>query len=110
VGLITGALQVNEFYKVNHPEIIVAGNAVDELFPKESLVIAPYNADTAFLYQTKRWGWPYIDRSIDELIEKGADYYVSVNYDAKTNELIGKYKMVEKTDIFVVLDLSKPVQ
>jgi hypothetical protein len=74
--IITGFSQIKENYRINHPEIIEAGKVVDELTPKDSLVVAPYNGDTAFLYQTKRWGWPAIDDSIDHIIEKGADYYV----------------------------------
>ncbi|OGM08601.1 hypothetical protein A2159_01255, partial [Candidatus Woesebacteria bacterium RBG_13_34_9] len=58
VMFIIGAFQVREFYKINHPEIIEAGNAADRLLPKNALIIAPYNGDTAFLYQTNRQGWP----------------------------------------------------
>ena len=61
--------QVKEFYKINRPEIIVAGEAVNRLTPSNSLVIAPYNGDTAFLYQTNRIGWPVVDRPIEQLIE-----------------------------------------
>jgi hypothetical protein len=110
VGFITGALQIKEFYNINHKEIIIAGNDVDRIIPKNALVVAPYNADTAFLYQTKRWGWPYVDRSIEDLIKNGADYYVSVNFDEQTVELMEKYKLVKKTDIYVILDLNKPLK
>ena len=107
IGFITGALQAKEFYNINHPEIIAAGYNVDKIIPKDAMVIAPYNADTAFLYHTKRWGWPYVDRPIESLIENGADYYVSVNFDSQTNELMKKFELVEKTDMYVILDLNK---
>jgi hypothetical protein len=100
-----GAYQVREFYKINHPEIILAGDAVDRLTPKDALVIAPYNGDTAFLYQTKRFGWPFMDRSIDQLIDRGADYYVSVNYDEVTNQLMEEYEVIEATDKYVIIKL-----
>ena len=107
VGLITGALQVKEFYNINHPEILTAGAAADKLVAKDALIIAPYNGDTAFLYQTKRWGWPFVDLPIDELIAKGADYYVAVNFDSQTTEFIQKFEAVQRTDQYVILDLHK---
>ena len=110
IGFITGALQIKEFYNINHPEIISAGNAADKIIPKDVLVVAPYNADTAFLYQTKRWGWPYVDRPIEVLIENGAEYYVSVNFDLKTVEFMEKYEIVMKTDDYVILNLNKAEQ
>jgi 4-amino-4-deoxy-L-arabinose transferase-like glycosyltransferase len=108
VMFIGSAVMVKEFYKINHPEIILAGQTVDRLVSKDALVIAPYNGDTAFLYQTGRWGWPYVDRPIEELIERGADYYVSVNYDVQTNEFIQKFESIEKNDKFIILDLHMP--
>src|SRR5258708_33574662 len=83
VGMMLGMgwYQIKENYKVNHPEIFEAGAAADKLIPKDAIVIAPYNGNTAFLYQTHRFGWPIVDRSFDELIKLGADYYVSVNYE-----------------------------
>ena len=105
---MTGLNKVKEFYRINHPEIMAAGVVADNLLPKEALVIAPYNGDTAFLYQTKRWGWPYRDRSLNELIEKGADYFVSVNFDDQTNEAMEEFETIEKTDSYVIIDLRKP--
>jgi len=105
-----GAYQVKEYYKINHPEIIEAGKAVDEIAPKDALVVAPYNGDTAFLYQTGRWGWPAIDTSIENIIERGGDYYVSVNQgDADTQAIIKKYKTIVKTDKYLIVDLHKKI-
>jgi len=84
MSLGTGAYQVKEFYKINHPEIITAGQAVQRLTPKDARVIVPYNGDTAFLYQTDRFGWPAVDTDFKKLInERGADYYVTVTPEDK---------------------------
>src|SRR3989344_2198082 len=107
LAINNGLIKIKEFYKINHPEIIIAGQSVDRLTPKNALVIAPYNGDSAFLYQTKRWGWPFVDRPIEELIENGADYYVSVNFDAQTNEFINKFETVQKKDQYLILSLQK---
>lgn len=103
-----GAYQVKEFYKINHPEIIEAGEAVDRLTPKDAIIIAPYNGDTAFLYQTKRRGWPVVELPINDLINEGAEYYVSVNLnDPQTQEFKKEFKIVEETKTYLILDLRK---
>ena len=108
--LFMGWDQVKENYKINHPEIIAAGQAVDRLTPKDARVIAPYNGDTAFLYQTNHWGWPAVDDSIENIIKKGASYYVSVDLGSSdTKYVVSKYQMLEKTDQYIVIDLTKPL-
>lgn len=103
-----GAYQVKGFYQINRPEIIEAGKAVDRLTPEDALVIAAYNGDTAFLYQTNRWGWPVVDRPIDELIDKGAGYYVSVDLQhPQTIEFSQRFEIVEKSPEYIILDLNK---
>jgi hypothetical protein len=107
MGALTGAIQIKEFYKINHPEIIKAGIAVSKITPKDAYVVAPYNGDSAFLYQTKRWGWPFVDRPIDELIGDGADYYVSVNFDSQTKEFMQKYSVLVENNSFVIISLQE---
>ena len=104
-----GWYQVKGDYQVNHYEVVAAGKEVDKITPKDAIVIAPYNGDTTFLYQTHRFGWPVVDRSFDELIKLGADYFVSVNYDNDTNNLLKKYKAIEKNNSFVIIDLHQPL-
>lgn len=103
-----GAYQAKEFYKINHPEIISTGQVVDKITPKDALIIAPYNGDTAFLYHTKRRGWPVVDTDFDTLIDRGADYYVSVTQnDSDTLMLMERFKVVEKTADYIILDLHQ---
>lgn len=105
-----GWYQIKGDYQINHYEIIEAGREVEKLTPKDARIIAPYNGDTTFLYQTHRFGWPVVDRSFDELIKLGADYYVSVNYDNDTNNLLKKYKTIEKNNQFVIIDLHQTIK
>ena len=102
-----GVYLVKDDYLIIHPEIIEAGGEVDRLTPKNALVIAAYNGDTAFLYQTKRRGWPVVELPIDELIAEGAQYYVSINFDTQTLQFMKEFKIIEKTDKFVILDLTQ---
>ena len=108
LGFGMGWYQVKEYYKIDHSEIIAAGEAVDRLTPKDALVIAPYNGDTAFLYQTKRWGWPVVDDSIENMIKMGAGYYVSVNLGSTDTKYVeAKYNTIEKTSQYIIVDLTK---
>jgi len=108
VAFAVGMFQIKEFYKVNRPEIMIAGSAVNKIVPKDSLIIAPYNGDTAFLYQTKRRGWPVVDRPINELIERGAEYFVSVDLNhPQTIEYMEDYKVIEKTADYVIIQLGE---
>ncbi len=106
---LIGVYEIKGNYNINHPEIVKAGKAADKLLPEEALVIAPYNGDTTFLYQTGRSGWPVINESIEDMIKKGANYYISVNYDNDTNTLMQKYKPMIKNTDYIILDLTKPI-
>lgn len=109
--IMTGWLLIRDNYNVNHPEIIEAGREVDRITPKDALVIAAYDGDTAFLYQTGRWGWPAIDNSIDNIISEGASYYVSVKLGDKDTKMIeGRFKTVEKTDKYIIINLREPLK
>lgn len=110
VMLLTGWNQIVGDYNINHPEILIAGKAVDKITPKDALVVAPYNGDTAFLYATNRWGWPALDNSIDNIIKEGADYYVSVDLGSADTKIIqARFKTVEKTDKYIIVNLREPL-
>jgi len=97
------------YYWINRPEIIEAGVAADRLLPKEAKVIAPYNGDTTFLYQTGRQGWP-LGFDIDEKIAMGATHYVTVSptdADFETMELAKKYTVLVRNDRYAIIDLTR---
>ena len=101
--------EIKGYYQINNPNIIKAGNFVDRVSPKEAKVIAPYNGDTAFLYQTNRFGWPAVTYDINQLIKEGASYYVSVNFDETTNQLLNdsRHQVIEKNNEFIVIKLNQ---
>lgn len=98
--------RVKDYYNINFWEIVEAGHAVDQLVPADAKVIAPYNGDTAFLFQTNRTGWP-IGFDIEKKIAGGASYYVSVNYDDEARKLEEQYQVVEKTNRYIIINLTK---
>lgn len=100
--------QVREYFKVNHPEFVEAGNVVSTMTEPDSLVVAPDNGNTVFLYYTQRRGWPVLEEDIEDVIKKGADYFVSVNKnDADTTKFREKFETLIEADRFIVLDLNK---
>ncbi len=96
---------IKGYYQVNNWPIVEAGKKVAKITPTNSLVIAPYNGDTAFLYQTERSGWP-IGYDIEDKIKKGATHYVSVSYDDESKTLEKKYTVLEKNDKYIIIDLT----
>lgn len=116
--LMFGWYQARDLYNINHPEIVEAGREFDRVIPQTQVkVIAPYGGDTAFLYQTGRKGWPIVEGSIDDMIKKGAHYYISVIFDDYTNSIIDvakqaelgldlhPFKIIKQTNDYVIIQL-----
>jgi hypothetical protein len=103
-----GWYAVRDFYSIQHPNIILAGQAVDALTPKNAKVIAPYGADTTFLYYTNRQGWPVFDRSYREFKEAGASYiaFADPTPTDLNNEKL--FKAVTITPEYAIFDMTKP--
>lgn len=105
--LILSYNQVKGYYNVNHPEYAKAGKAADAILPKDAKVVAPqYGGDTAYLFQINRSGWP-MGYSMDKKIEMGATHYVATSYNKEAKELEEKYMIIEKTNDYIIIDLTK---
>lgn len=107
LGLGLSWYQVRGYYQINNPAIVAAGQAVDVNTPEDALVIAPYDGDTAFLFQTNRLGWP-IHGLVEQRIEQGATHYVTTALTDEAKQLQAKYQTLKQTDQYLLLDLSKP--
>lgn len=109
VAFFFSAKQIKTYYKINHPQIISAGQAVQQLTPADSLIIAPYNGDTTLLFQTKRSGWPVQIRHLSSIKRQHPHqpiYFVSTAFDDYTNDMINTYPPIKKTDQYIILDLN----
>lgn len=99
---------VGGFYQINNPVIVEAGRKADQILPKEAVVVAPYNGDSAFLYQTNRPGWAVAALPLAELVsDYGVTAYVSVSQDAKTRWVMRHFKILETNKNYVIADLTK---
>jgi len=108
LSFVLGFYNIRGNYRINDPGIVLAGEEANNILPRDAKVIAPYNGDTTFLYQTGRFGWPAVTTSIEKLVEMGADYYISVNLgDQDTQNFSKRFEEVKRTEKFVILDLHK---
>lgn len=101
---------VRTYYWINKPEIVEAGKAADALLPKDAKVIASYNGDTTFLYQTRRQGWP-LGFDIPQKIAMGATHYVTISpsdEDGETRALASEYTVLVRNDKYAIIDLTRP--
>lgn len=103
-----GFYEVRGFYWINKPQIVRAGEAVDMILPQDAVVVAPYNGDAAFLYQTNRHGYPIVDRPLEVMVESGANYLVSVDVtDPGIQNLARHCKVIEQTSDYVIVEMFK---
>lgn len=102
--------EVKGLYQINNGVIVEAGEKADKILPKDAIVVAPYGGDTAFLYQTNRHGFAYSVLPVADLVKLyGVRYYVSVDYNDKTNWVIRNFKVLEKNPKFVIADLTQSI-
>lgn len=106
-----GFKQVSGLYQINNPAIVEAGRVADKILPEDAVVAAPYNGDTAFLYQTNRSGWPLVPESLKSLIaDFGVTHYISTTKDNKTNWVMRHFEVLVDTQNYVIVDLTKMSQ
>lgn len=106
--LFLGWDAVKGLYQINNNAIVVAGEEAARILPKNAVVVAPYDGDTAFLYQTDRPGFAMIVNSIDYMIHSyGVTSYVSVSYDFDTRSVMQRFQVLEATPQYVIVDLTR---
>lgn len=107
--------EVRGFYHIQGG-VDLAGAAVDELTPKNALVLTGDSNDATLLYNTNRLGWtggfasnfPNSKESIGKIKEMGGSVYVTTKFDR--NSEFGKYmlenfKVIKETDQYIIFAL-----
>lgn len=107
IMLAFGWFEVRGYFNINNPAIVEAGQKADEILPKNAKVIAPYQLDSAFLYQTNRNGWTVGATQIPKFIKEGATTLVTLDFNDYTNYWMQKCSVLFKNDRFVIVDLKK---
>ena len=107
--------EVRGFYNIQSG-VDLAGAAVDELVPKDSLVLTGDSNDASLLYNTNRWGWtggyasafPNTQETIEKIKDLGGSVYVTTKFDKNSDfgkYLLDNYRVLKETDQYVILDL-----
>ncbi|MBF8249953.1 MAG: family glycosyltransferase, 4-amino-4-deoxy-L-arabinose transferase [Candidatus Levybacteria bacterium] len=106
--LIFGWFLIRDYYNIQHPNIILAGQAVNRLTLRDAKIIAPYGGDSTFLYFTNRNGWPVFDRSYRAFKKAGAAYLVFADpsWEDLNNEKLFKPVIIAPT--YAIFDMTKP--
>ncbi len=100
--------EVKGLYQVNNWAIVHAGEKANQILPEDAIVVAPYQGDSAFLYQINRNGFAIITDSVEEMRrDYKVNYYISTSKDAKTAWLMQKYKILYETPEYIIVDLNK---
>lgn len=100
-----GWFHIRDYFNINHPEIVEAGEAANKILPQTAKVIAPYQGDTAFLYQTNRRGWP-IGGNTEDKIKLGATDYVTTTFDEEAVDLMSRCTPYIKTTTYAIINLK----
>lgn len=98
---------VRDYFNINNPALVEAGEKANQILPKDAKVIAPYGGDTTLLYYTGRQGWPAFEASTEDLMKKGASYVVLLHPAA--TDLAGyeqKYKVVVSNPDYAIIKLQ----
>lgn len=106
--LAFGWFAVRDFYSIQHPNLILAGEAVNRLTPKDAKIVAPYGGDTAFLYYTNRQGWPVFDRSFKDFKKAGASYITFADPTPEELNLKTLFEPVIITSEYAIFNLTRP--
>jgi hypothetical protein len=98
---------VRDYFNINNPAIITAGQAVQKLTPANAKIVAPYDGDTTLLYYTDRQGWASFENPLPELIAKGATHLLLIHPAAKDLDIGKEYKIIGNTPDYLLFDLHQ---
>lgn len=116
-GLGFSWYQVREFYFLQGG-VDLAGKAVDQLTPKDALVLTGDSNDATLLYNCNRHGlsggyasyFPNVSESIDKAKKLGIQYYVTTQIGGFKESDFGRYlnenfKLIGESDQYLIYDL-----
>ena len=109
--------EVRGFYLIQGG-VDIAGEAVDELTPKDALVLTGDSNDATLLYNTNRHGWtggyasyfPNTQETIEKIKEMGATVYVTTKFESHSDfgqYMTGNYQVIKESNQYIIFDLKK---
>lgn len=108
---------VRGFYNIQGG-VDLAGTAVNELTPKDSLVLTGDSNDATLLYNTNRWGWtggyasnfPNTPQTVEKIKQMGGKVYVTTKFERESDfgkYMINNYSVLKETNQFIIFNLIK---
>lgn len=110
--------QVRDFYNIQGG-VDIAGRAVDELTPKNALVLTGDTNDVTLLYNTNRYGWtggyasylPNNSGTIKKIQDMGGSVYVTTKWNELKNSQFGafmleNYSVIKQTDQYIIFNIQ----
>ncbi|MBM3205325.1 hypothetical protein FJZ41_00535 [Candidatus Shapirobacteria bacterium] len=109
--------EVRGFYLIQGG-VDLAGRAVDELAPKEALVLTGDSNDATLLYNTNRWGWtggyasyfPNNQETVERVMAMGGDIYVTTKFEENSDfgqYMLNNYPVLKRTDQYLIFSLER---
>ena len=110
------AYQVRDFYNIQGG-VDLAGMAVDQLTPKNSLVLTGDSNDATLLYNTNRYGWtggyasnyPNTPETIEKIRRMGGTIYVTTKFDRDSEfgrYMLKSYQVAKETNQYILFKLT----
>jgi 4-amino-4-deoxy-L-arabinose transferase-like glycosyltransferase len=107
--------QVRDFYNIQGG-VDLAGKSVDELTPKDALVLTGDSNDATLLYNCDRHGWtggyasnfPNTVETIERIRQMGAAYYVTTKFDRNSDfakYMLKNHSVLRETDQYIIFNL-----
>jgi len=108
--------QIRDFYNIQGG-VDLAGRAVDELTPKNALILTGDSNDATLLYNCNRYGWtggyasyfPNTPETIEKVKQMNVDFYVTTKFDQDSEfgqYLLKNYEVLKRTDQFIIFNLT----
>lgn len=108
--------EIRGFYNIQGG-VDVAGVAVDELAPRDALVLTGDSNDATLLYNTNRWGWtggyasslPNDQTTIEKVIKMGGSFYVTTKFEEDSafgQYMLKNYPVIKRTDQYFLFSLK----
>jgi len=107
--------QIRDFYNLQGG-VDLAGAAVNDLVPKNALVLTGDSNDATLLYNTNRFGWsggyasnfPNTSETIQKIISLGGSVYVTTKFDRHSD--FGKYMLqnfpiIKETNQYIIFKI-----
>jgi len=107
--------EVRGFYNIQSG-VDLSGQAVDELTPKDALVLTGDSNDATLLYNCNRHGWtggyasyfPNTIKTIEKVKKIGASVYVTTRFEENSDfgqYMLKNYSIIKQTDQYIIFSL-----